>query len=179
MTMEAARRQGRHERAIAEPKGRAPVCPPAASLLLGAVGWGTLMALSSMASLYLSNRLETFHLAELSILFFAGGLFAWPFAVPAARLTTRNRRVETRFAASFALLALGTIAMTAFLFAMDYRLFYSQWHAPLTTWIGIKQFVGTSASAVYQFAVIGLGLYLPLGLPVLAATSLWLAKAMR
>lgn len=138
-----------------------------------------LMSLSAIVSLYLRNRLETFHFTELMILFFAGGLFAWPFIVPAARLLSRHGRIETRFAACFVLLALGTIAMTAFLFAMEYRSFYAQWHHPILTWMGFRQFIGTSASGVYQFAVMGLGLYLPAGLPVLAGVSLWLAKAMR
>jgi hypothetical protein len=153
--------------------------PPLLRLLAGAVGWGTLMALSAVLSLHMRNRLETFHLGELTLLFFAGGVLPWPFIVLAARFLVRDGRIETRFAACFALLALGTIAMTAFLFAMDYRHFYAQWHQPLLTWMGLKQFVGTSASAVYQFTVMGLGLYLPVGLPVLAAVSLWLAKAMR
>lgn len=156
-----------------------PLFPPLPRLLAGAVGWGVLMSLSAVVSLYLRNHLETFHLAELAILFFVGGLLSWPFAIPAARLLSRNGRIETRFAACFALLALGTIAMTAFLFAMDYRLFYSQWHHPILSRMGIRQFVGTSASGVYQFAVMGLGLYLPIGLPVLAGVSLWLAKGMR
>lgn len=156
-----------------------PLFPPLPRLLAGAVGWGVLMSLSAIVSLYRRNHLGTFHLAELVILFFAGGLFAWPFIVPTTRLLSRYGRIETRFAACFALLALGTIAMTAFLFAMDYRLFYSQWHHPILSAKGIRQFVGTSASGVYQFAVMGLGLYLPIGLPVLAGVSLWLAKAMR
>ncbi|MFD1326571.1 hypothetical protein [Mycoplana ramosa] len=156
-----------------------PIFPPLTRLLAGAVGWGALMSLSAIVSLYRRNHLETLHLMELAVLFFAGGLLAWPFIVPTARLLSRYGRVETRFAACFVLLALGTIAMTAFLFAMDYRLFYAQWHHPILSRMGIRQFVGTSASGVYQFAVMGLGLYLPAGLPVLAGVSLWLAKAMR
>lgn len=148
-------------------------------MLAGAITWGLLMALSALVSLYMRNRLETDHLVALVVLFFAGGLFAWPFAVLLARMLARRDQIQTRFAACFVLLAIGTIAMTAFLFAMEYRLFYSQWHHPITTWLGMRQFVGTSASAVYQFAVMGLGLYLPVGLPVLAIVSLLLAKAMR
>ena len=49
--------------------------------------------------------------------------------------------------------------MTAFLFAMDYRLFYSRWHAPFGTIVWAFQFVFTSASAVYQFAVLGMRLF--------------------
>lgn len=155
------------------------IVPPLLPLSAGALGWGILMALSMLPSLYLRNRLATVHLEALTVLYFAGGLLAWPFIIPAVRLLARNASPEARFAACFVLLALGTIAMTAFLFAMEYWLFYAQWHQPLLSRMGLKQLMGTVASGVYQFAVMGMGLYLPVGLPVLAGVSLWLAKAMR
>ncbi len=164
---------------LGEPTQAVPLLPGWVALAGGAVVWGLLMAASALVSLYVRNRLETAHLAQLLALYLAGGVLAWPFVVFTARLVSRNARLETRFAACLVLLAVGTIAMTAFLFAMDYRLFYSQWHQPLLTKTGMRQVFGTSASAVYQFAVMGLGLYLPVGLPLLAAVSLWLAKAMR
>lgn len=165
-----------------QPRGAAhsvPLLPSPVALGAGSLVWGMLMAASAVVSLYFRNRLETDHLAQLLVLYLAGGMLAWPFVVFAARLVARNAGLETRFAACLVLLATGTVAMTAFLFAMDYRLFYSQWHQPLLTKTGLRQVFGTFASAVYQFAVLGLGLYLPVGLPVLAAVSLWLAKAMR
>jgi len=76
-------------------------------------------------------------------------------------------------------MTIGTILMTAFLFAMDYRIFYSRWHSPLGSVIWMFQFVFTGASAVYQFLVLGLGLFLPVGLVCLLATSYALAKRMR
>ncbi len=164
---------------LGEPTQAVPLLPGWVALAGGAVVWGLLMAASALVSLYVRNRLETAHLGQLLALYLAGGVLAWPFVVFTARLVSRNARLETRFAACLVLLAVGTIAMTAFLFAMDYRLFYSQWHQPLLTKTGMRQVFGTSASAVYQFAVMGLGLYLPVGLPLLAAVSLWLAKAMR
>lgn len=160
-------------------EGGARLLPAMRLYLGGAVCWGLLMAACAFVSLFLHERWQTFHLARLLLLYFAGGLAAWPFILPAARLLARGRPIETRFAACFALLAVGTIAMTAFLFAMDYRLFYAQWHQPFGTRIWIFQFVFTSIGAAYQFAVMGLGLYLPVGLPILAGVSLWLAKAMR
>jgi len=177
--MEAARQHPRRRPAHSPADIPGRLVPPLLPLLAGALGWGILMALSMLLSLYLRNRFVTVHVEDLTIIYFAGGLFAWPFIIPAVRLVARTGGIETRFAACFVLLALGTIAMTAFLFALDYRHFYAQWHEPLLTWMGLKQFVGTSASAVYQFAVMGVGLYLPVGLPVLAGVSLWLAKAMR
>ncbi|NVP55793.1 hypothetical protein [Mycoplana rhizolycopersici] len=148
-------------------------------LVAGALAWGALMALSASISLYFRNGFETLHLAELVTLFFLGGALAWPFVVLAAGLVARNAAVETRFAACFVLLALGTIGVTALLFAMDYRVFYSEWHEPILSRIGVKQLFGTTVSASYQFAVLGMRLYLPVGLPILAGASLWLAKAMR
>lgn len=156
-----------------------PVFPPLALLFGGAIGWGCLMAACAYASLVLQGRVQSFHLERILLIYWAGGAAAWLIALPLARLAARQRSVETRFAAYFALLSLGTVLCTAFVFAMDYRVFYAQWHQPFGTRIWMFQFVFTSAGATYQFLVMGLGLYLPAGLPVLAGASLWLAKAMR
>lgn len=137
------------------------------------------MAACAYVSLVMHGRAQSFHLTRILLIYWAGGAAAWLVALPLARLTARRRSVETRFAAHFALLSLGTVLCTAFVFAMDYRVFYAQWHQPFGTRIWMFQFLFTSAGATYQFLVMGLGLYLPAGLPVLAGASLWLAKSMR
>lgn len=152
------------------------VAPSYRRRLLEALAWGGLMALSALVSLYLRNRLLTSHLPALIIVYFLGGAFAWPLALPLARRLARGHGPEARFAAFFLALSLGTVAMTAFVFAMDYRWFYARWHAPFATLIWAFQFAFTSASAVYQFAILGLGLFLPLGLVGLTAVSLYLAR---
>lgn len=157
----------------------APVVPALPVLLGGALLWGLLMAACAFLSLVMEDRWQSSHLQKLLLIYFTGGLFAWPIVLPLSRLLARHRTVETRFAAYFALLSLGTIAMTVFLFAMDYRQFYAQWHQPFGTRIWLLQFIFTSAGATYQFLVMGLRLYLPVGLPVLAGVSLWLATSMR
>ena len=169
----------RDDTAIARPKSPAPIVPPLPVFLGGALGWGALMSAGAFLSLMLQGRAENFQLLRILAIYFAGGLAAWPIALPLARGLTRYRPIETRFAAHFALLSLGTIAITAFFFAMDYRLFYAQWHHPPGTRIWIYQFVFTIAGAVYQFLVMGLSLYLPAGLPVLAGASLWLSRSIR
>lgn len=138
-----------------------------------------MMALSALLALARRNGLITDRLFELMLVFYFGGAFAWPFMLPLGRLLAFRRPLETRFAAFFLTLSVGTMAMTAFLFAMDYRIFYSRWHAPFGSMIWMFQFVFTGASAVYQFAVLGSRLFLPLGLLFLLATSLYLAKRMR
>ena len=153
--------------------------PPYSELFIGAPLWGVQMLISAMVGLYLRNGMETSHVLDLSILYFGGGLLSWPFNLLVGRYFALGHKVEARFAAFFLAMTVGTVLMTAFLFAMDYRIFYSRWHAPFGSFIWMLQFIFTGASAVYQFLVIGLGLFLPLGLVCLLATSLVLAKRMR
>jgi hypothetical protein len=153
--------------------------PPRGDLFAGAVAWGGQMLACAILGLYLRNRLETAHLVDLALLYFGGGLLSWPFMLPLGRFIAHRRPMEARFAAFFVTLAAGTVLMTAFLFAMDYRIFYSRWHAPFGSEIWIFQFLFTGASAVYQFMVLGLRLFLPAGLVCLLATSFLLAKRMR
>jgi hypothetical protein len=147
-------------------------------VLLGAPLWGAMMAVSALAALYLRNSAETFHLSSILVLFFCGGVVSWPFALLLGRFGAIGRGRETRFAAFFLCLTLCTIVATAVLFALDYRIFYARWHAPFGTGTWVYQFTFTSASAIYQFVVMGIRLYLPLGFAALALTSLWLACRM-
>ncbi len=153
--------------------------PPYSDVLIGAPLWGVQMLASAMSTLYLRNGLETSHVGDLAVLYFAGGLLAWPFALFFGRFFAYQKSTETRFAAFFVALSVCTVLMTAFLFAMDYRVFYSRWHAPTGSIIWIFQFVFTGASSVYQFLVLGLRLFVPLGLVCLLAMSFMLAKRMR
>ena len=148
-------------------------------VLGNAVGWGAAMAASTFAALYWRNGLLTSHLTALTLVYFFGGTLAWAILVPLTRRFTRGRPASARFAAFFLVLSIGTAAMTAFLFAMDYRWFYSRWHAPFGSLIWTFQFLYTGASAVYQFAIFGLPLFLPFGLLCLVAVSAYLARRTR
>lgn len=141
--------------------------------------WGAAMAASALVALFLRNGLLTSHLAALTLVYFFGGALSWPILVPLARRFARGRPASARFAAFFLALSIGTAAMTAFIFAMDYRWFYSRWHAPFGSLVWIFQFLFTGASAVYQFAVLGLTLFLPVGLLCLTAVSAYLARQSR
>ncbi|WP_438748137.1 hypothetical protein [Pararhizobium sp. O133] len=150
--------------------------PSAREILIGGPVWGAMMAVSALLALYLRNGAQTYQIVSILLLFFCGGIIAWPCAVFLGRFGAIGRRGETRFAAFFLCLTVCTIAATAFIFAMDYRLFYAQWHQPFGTRIWMYQFVFTSAAAVYQFVVMGIRLYLPVGFAALALASLWLAR---
>lgn len=153
--------------------------PSTGTVLAGGPLWGVLMAFSAGLSLYTRERLWV--PADIAILglYFVGGLFGWVFALPFARFCAAGRRPETRFAAWLFWLTIGTLGVTAGLFALEYRSFYSQWHAPVFSRIWVFQLIFTSASAVYQFAVIGLRLYVPLGFLILLAASAIMARRMR
>lgn len=147
--------------------------------LIGAPGWGLAVTLAMLLGLALDGRLPEAHLLALVLLFFFGSLIAWLVALPLIWLIAASRRPETRFAAAFLFLTVATFAALAVLFALQYRLFYSQWHAPFGSRIWMFQFVFTSASAVYQFSVLGTRLLLPFGIALIFAASLWLARRLR
>ncbi|WP_312362056.1 hypothetical protein [Ensifer sp.] len=151
--------------------------PSASEIVFGTPVWGLAMVVSAWFALVLRESALTFHLVELLVMYGIGGMLAWPLAVFLARFATLGRPGETRFAAYLLCLSLGTIAFTALLFALDYRVFYARWHAHTGTRTWFYQFGFTSLVAFYQFLVLGVRLYLPFGGAVLVAASLWLARS--
>ncbi|WP_245292872.1 hypothetical protein [Pararhizobium arenae] len=150
--------------------------PGGGEIILGAIAWGLLMAAAAFGALYLQNRAETSRLASVLVLYLCGGVLAWPFALSFARFCAEGRRADARFAAYFFCLTVFTVLATAFLFAMQYRQFYERWHAPFGTRIWVYQFLFTGANSVYQFVVMGVRLFVPFGVVILAVASLWLAR---
>lgn len=153
--------------------------PPLGEWLIGAVLWGLLIALSVTFSAYGLHRLPGTHRAIVLGLYFTGAALGWIAALPLVRFASLARPPETRFAAAFLFLGAGTAALTALLFALHYRQFYAQWHQPFGTVIWFFQFAFTSASAVYQFAVLGIRHYLPFGLILLIGASILHARRSR
>lgn len=152
---------------------------PFLSLVLQAITWGGLIAPGAIASLKAANDLMTPHVSKIGILYFLGASLAYLLAMPVARYFTRHRHVIARFLIITICLGASTASVTAIVFALEYREFYSRWHDPLFSLAGILQFVFTLAGAVYQFSVIGLRLYFPYGIALLLLFSLILARRMR
>lgn len=92
---------------------------------------------------------------------------------------SRGRGTEAAFAAAFVSLAATTVAVTALLYALQYRSYYAEWHAEAFTLTWAFQFVFTGLVALYQFAVLGIRLYFPVGLTALFAAALWFARSSR
>ena len=146
--------------------------------LAGSAAWAAAMAGSAAARLVYDGWASVDRVVLIVVLFALGGLLAFAPALWLARLVSPARS-QGAFAAMFLALATMTIAATAFLFAMQYRLYFAEWHEPAFTITWMFQFAFTSAAAVYQFLVLGLPLFFPLGLLALLGAALWHARSVR
>ena len=100
-------------------------------------------------------------------------------ALTFARFVSSGKSGERRFAACFLGLSLATIGVTAAIYALDYRQYYSAWHEETFTITWMFQFFFTAAVALIQFAVLGVRLFFPLGFIALFVASLWFARSTR
>lgn len=153
--------------------------PELPALLLGTPIWAAAMAASAAVWLGLSERLSTSHSGGILLVFVLGGALAFPVALYITRLLAPAGPRERRFAAAFVAFGLCSMLGVAFVFAMQYRLYYSQWHEPFPSVIWVFQFAFTGATAVYQFAVLGGRMFFPAGLLALFLVSLWQARQVR
>ena len=135
--------------------------------------WGGFLALHTAVNLYLAGWQEASAIWQLALLMLIGtaigGAFGWLLSI----CFSAHRASPKRFAASFVLILIFTIGITALLFALQYRLYYSQWHMPVFSIGWFFQLFFTGLSALYLFAVQGLRLLLPvapIGLIIAAIT---------
>ncbi|MGE6743142.1 hypothetical protein ACQKGC_22995 [Allorhizobium pseudoryzae] len=152
---------------------RLPVIP----VLAGAIAWSFATSLIAAVHLAESGRFDSFHLSTILAIFAAGGSLSWLLSVlclAVLRPALQRSRIAL-VSVAFLGLGLATITVTAGLFALDYRAFYARWHADAFSRDWFLQQAFTTASALYQFLVIGLRLYLPYGpLALVGATALLL-----
>ena len=136
-------------------------------------------AVSAWCGLFLGGWQTPHGIFAVSMLFAAGGVLAFSVALTLARLLAPGRRADAAFAAGFVCLLAATIGFTSGLFALQYRLYYAEWHAPAFTKLWALEFAFTVAAALYQFAVLGIRLYFPAGFLALFVASLWFARLAR
>ncbi|GLQ80382.1 hypothetical protein GCM10007881_39010 [Mesorhizobium huakuii] len=137
------------------------------------------MGMSALINLLLDNWVTPEKIRTVSLLFAGGGALAFPISLFAARLVSLGRGREVAFAAAMVCLAAATIGLTTGLYALQYRSYYAEWHAPVFTLTWGFQLAFTMAVASYQFVVLGIRLYFPLGFIALFAASLWFAQQQR
>lgn len=150
--------------------------PPLVDWMPGAVIWAVLMAASAYLQLTLHEWATPTHINLVTSIFAGGGLVAFPMALWAARLLAQRRSPEARFAAMVVCLTVLTVGLTALFYAFDYRAYYSEWHDNAFTMRWVFELIFTTLAACYQFLVMGLRLFFPLGFVALAAAGLWFAR---
>nr|WP_195179790.1 hypothetical protein [Mesorhizobium sp. INR15] len=147
--------------------------------LVGALLWAAAMGASALVNLW-SDAWETPEkIRFVSLLYAAGGALGFPAGLYLARLVSLGRQWEVALAAAFVCLLAATLAFTGGLFALQYRSYYAEWHAPAFTPTWGFQLVFTTLTALYQFVVLGIRLYFPLGFAALAVASVWFARQQR
>jgi hypothetical protein len=107
-----------------------------------------------------------------------GAVLAFVPGVTLANLIAGNKRQSQLMAALLIGLMLSTIGVTALIYLFHFRSYYAIWHdhAGAHDWYWQQLF--TSASAFYQFAVLGVRLYLPWG-PVLLIGAAYILSTKR
>ncbi len=137
------------------------------------------MGASALAVLLMDDWATPLKIRTVVAVFAAGGAFAFPFGLAVARFLSYRRSRQTAFAAAFVSLAAATAVSVGALYALDYRSYYAVWHAEPLTRPWFFQFVFTFIVAYYQFAVLGLRLFFPIGFLALVVASAWFAARAR
>lgn len=153
--------------------------PSTVAALLGALLWAVAMGASALTGLWLDNWETPEKIRFVVLLFAMGAAIAFPIGLFAARLISLDRQAEVAFAAAFVCLLGATLAFTGGLLALQYRSYYAEWHAEAFTVRWAFELVFTSLTALYQFVVLGIRLYFPLGFIALAIASVWFARQQR
>ena len=153
--------------------------PSVRTALVGALLWGLAMGASALVNLLRDDWETPEKIRFVTLLYAAAGALAFPVGLFLARLLSRGRHWEVVLAATFVCLLVATLAFTGGLFALQYRSYYAEWHAPAFTLQWAFELVFTMLTALYQFVVLGIRLYFPLGFAALALISIWFARQQR
>ena len=153
--------------------------PSLSTTLIGSTCWALIMAASALLATWINGWQTLQKFETIAILYALGAALAFPIGLTLARLLSLGKSAETAFASVFLSLSLSTIGVTAALYALYYRRYYSAWHEDFLTVTWMFQFVFTSATALVQFAVLGVPLFFPVGFVALFVASIWFARSTR
>ncbi len=131
------------------------------AVLFGTI-WSVFLTTHSYVKLSIHGWQDAHSMLQVSVLFlagtFLGGTIGWFMSI----LLGAHRIAAKRFAVAMVIIPIATIGLTAGLFILQYRLYFSQWHMSAFTIGWLYQLAFTSISALYLFAVQGLRTMLPL-----------------
>lgn len=147
--------------------------PSPSTVIFGSAGWGLLLAVAAMAGIWAHNRLIVANPFAIGAVYFYGGSLAFAPALWLVRVTFSGSGRLVRFAGATIIMALTTHLVTAGVFALQYRVFYSHWHADFPEIVWFFQLAFTSAGAGYTFTVGSLAYYWPYSCLAFIGFGLW------
>ncbi len=147
-------------------------CPSKIEALMIAILWGVTMPICFLADYVLWRHMLPPETSRIAVMVSIGAAVAGPIAWWCTKIITR-KHANSAFATMFVLLSMGTLGLTTLIFAFEFWLYFSQWHGAIFSRLWTIQLGFTFASAIYQFLVSGLRLYLPFGLIALVIASMW------
>ena len=134
--------------------------------------WTASMTASAAYSLYALRYGVLDGMAYRLIGVFAlGAMFAFPAASLVLTFVPARWAAGQRFGAAFLVFGAATTGFTALLVALDFLGYYSQWHDDHVSKRLFFETVTTILSACYQFLVLGMRHFLPIGFVALVAAS--------
>lgn len=152
------------------------VIPPFGQMLLPGLFWAICCFTAGVVVLVFARGwVVSAQSMQVGLIYAAGAALAvWP-SVVIARYFVHRSSVWRWAILLFLLLGLTTF-ITACLFALQYRIYFSQWHGEVFSQSWLWQQMFTAAGAVYTYIVLGLRLYIPIALAGLFVTSWWLNR---
>lgn len=147
--------------------------PSPTTYVIGSLIWALIAAASAVLSMWRLGWQSPQSYLVPCLFFAASAACAFSPALIIARIMSAGRGREAAFAATFVSLATVTLAFTALAFAIHYRIYYAQWHAEPYSVRWMYQLAFTGLASIFQFAVLGMRYFIPLGLPTLFVVSFW------
>lgn len=168
---------------IVQPEGRfarltrraSEALPAPSTIIFGSAIWGLVMAATAMAGVWLHNGLIIAKPFAIAAVYFYGGSLAFAPGCWLVRLLLGTKGRVVRVIGGTLVMALATHLATAGIFALQYRVFYSHWHADFPSLVWFFQFGFTSLGAAYIFTAGGLVFYWPLSITAFLGFGLWFA----
>lgn len=149
--------------------------PSPSLVIFGSAAWGIVLAVAAMAGMWLQNGLILLNPLAIAGVYFYGGSLGFAPAVWVGRMLVARRSLPLRLFGGVVLIALSSHVATAAIFALQYRVFYSHWHANFPDIIWFFQLAFTSAGAAFIFTVGSFADYWPFAILAFLAFGVWFA----
>jgi hypothetical protein len=149
----------------------ASALPSLRTALLGSILWCAAISLCVLFNVRLMSWGSEAQRADVVMITAGGALLAFLPGVTLARLVAGGKGQSQYMSALMLGLAISTIGLTALIYLFQFRSYYAIWHDNVGAHDWYWQQFFTTASAFYQFAVLGTRLYMPFGPLVLIVAA--------